>query len=334
VPQDIKNAWLDLVNAQNVSLPGTAEVVFARLERSGPSPVSSSAMDALVHRLNAAISGALFDPALGRDGVPMVREALAKIRSDAARGTFLMGSINVADVGAGLVLAARADELWPELTDFLLDPAVQRQDRTPAFERLARADVSLPEEVGARFREQAQQLLFGASPELFETPLSPYPAALRFLGAHRLIDDAEVYDKVAVLAGSANPDGRREAAATVAVLAAKAPRGDLLALALPLARDNDVEARANAARALALLASPDEALAAVARRRLTELLLEDGLLVPQYVLRALADMPGGLPDSVRHQVEDLANLHPARSVRTEAGRLLERTAQHGGLGNT
>jgi hypothetical protein len=323
VPQRVQGAWIELLNARGADLPGTAEVVLARLGRSAPILDASSPLEALRHGLNTAIGGGSIDPAIVRDGVPLIREGLAEIRSEAARGHYSFGGLTVAEIAAGLVIVVGTDELWPDLTDFLLDPAVQRQDRTPAFERLARADFSLPGEVGVRFRQQAQQLLVSAGPTLLETPISPYPAALRFLGAHRLIDTADLYDALAVLAGTGDADGRREAAVTVASLAATAPRGELLALALPLASDSDVEVRANAARALALLARSDEALATVARRRLRDLLLEDGLLVPLHILRALADVPEGLLDPVRGQVEDLADQHPARSVRAAARRLLE-----------
>lgn len=322
VPLSVQQAWVELLDARAAELPGTAEEVFTRIGRPAPAPVSPSAMNTLIHRLNAALRGGPVDRALARDGVPLLREALEKIRLDAAHSTYSMGGISVADVAAGLVLVAGADQLWPPLTDFLLDPAVHREDRTPPFERLARAGLSLPAEVAAHFRAHARQLLATPGPDLFEAPLVPYPSALRFLGAHRLLDDADVYDAVATLAGAASDSGRREAAVTVAVLAARPPRGQLLALALPLARDDDVEVRANAGRALAVLAQPDEPLAAVARRRLAELLAEDGLLAPLLVLRALADVPGGLPDVVRRQVEQLADQHPSRSVRAEAERLL------------
>jgi hypothetical protein len=325
VPRSVQAAWTKLLRTRAAGLPDTAEVVSMRIGSPAPAPVSPSAMDALVHRLNAALGGEPVDPALAHDGVPLVREALRKIRSDAAKSSYSMGGISAADVAAGLVLVAGAEELWPGLTDFLLDPRVPREDRSPAFERLARADLSLPADVAARLRAHAQQLLATPGPDPFEAPeapLVPYPSALRFLGAHRLLDDADVYDAVATLAGAANPAGRREAAVTVAVLAATPPRSQLLALALPLARDHDVEVRANAGRALAVLARPEEPLAAVALRRLTELLAEDGLLAPLLVLRALADVPGGLPAAVRRQIEELAAQHPSRLVRAEAGRLL------------
>jgi hypothetical protein len=326
VSSEIQHAWFDLLRIQNANLPGTTEVISARLGRSAPRPAYSSGIDDLISRLNSAMRGGPVDPTLS-DDIPLIRDALAKIRSDAERGVFSMGALNIADIAVGLVIVAGADELWPELTDFLLDPKVQRQDRTSAFERLARATVTLPEDVATRFSEQAEQLLTGASPELFDLPLSPYPAALRFLGAHQLVDHAEMYDKIAILAGSANPDGRREAAATVAVLAAKAPRGDLLALALPLTHDDNVEVRAAAGRALAHLAKPEEGLATVARRRLTELLAQDGVLVPLRLMQALGDTAVELPDSVRKQLASLSDQHPARSVRNEAKRLLNQESR-------
>jgi hypothetical protein len=326
VPEATQRAWLDLFNSQGINLPGTAEVVFARLRQSPPNPTPSSPIAGVTYRLNAAIGGGAVDPELRSDGVPLVRETFGRIRADAARGTYSFTGTNAADVAASLVLFADADELWPELTDFLLDSAVPRQEKTPAFERLVRSDISLPQEIADRFRENSQELLAGASPLTLEPLIAPYPAALRFLAAHGLIDDSEIYSKVAILADSENVDSRREAASTVAALATWAPGTGLLAFALPLARDNDVEIRARAARALALLAGREDALAAVSDQRLGELVSEDGLLVPLYILRALRDIPGGLPRAIRSRIEDLANQHPARSIRIAAKKLLDRTS--------
>jgi hypothetical protein len=276
----------------------------------------------LIRGINIVIREGSTDPASMRESVPLIREELAKIRADAARGSYSMGGTSAAEIAAALVIFVGAEELWPELTDFLLDPAVDREDRTPAFERFARADVSLSDEVKDRFRGQAQDLLFGVGAHIFASPLIPYPAALRFLGASKLMDDPDIYDAIAILAGKVDAEARREAASTVAVMAATASQGELLALALPLAHDDDVEVRANAARALALLSQGDAVLSIVARRRLTELLFEDGLLVPTQVLRALEDLSAALPIAVRVQVEQLSSQHPVRSIRAEASRLL------------
>jgi hypothetical protein len=323
VPQSVRQGWIRLLRTRGASLPGTAEVVSRQLGSQALAQVSPSAIDSLAHRLNAALSGKPIDPTLRREGVPIVREALNTIRSDAAKGTYSMGGISAADIAAGLIVMAGSQELWPELTDFLLDSRVHREDRTPAFERLARADLSLPAEVTARFHAHAQDLLLATqTPHLFEASLVPYPSALRFLGAHGLLSDADTYDAVATLSGAASATGRYEAAVTVAVLAVTLPRSHLLALALPLSRDDDVDVRANAGRALAALVQPTEPLGAVALRRLTELLAEDGLLAPLLVLRALRDVRGGLQAEVRRQVEELAEQHPSRSVRAEAKNLL------------
>jgi hypothetical protein len=332
VQPDVREAWTTFLRTRGADLSGTAEVLSIQIGSQAFAPVPLSAMDSLARRLNAALGGEPLDPALGREGIPMVREALKKIRSEAAKGTYSISGISPADVAAGLILMAGAQELWPELTDFLLDSHVHREDRTPAFERLARADLSLPTDVIARFHARAQELLLAtSSSRLFEPSLVPYPSALRFLGAHRLLDEADTYDAVATLSGAVSTAARYEAAVTVAVLAATSPRSHLLALVLPLSRDHDVDVRANAGRALAALAQPEEPLGAVAVRRLAELLAEDGLLAPLLVLRALADAPGGLPALVRRQVEELAAQHPSRSVRTEASRLL--APQHSGEEN-
>jgi hypothetical protein len=323
VSRPAQRAWIDFLEARAAALPGTAEAVLTRIGRPPPASVSASPLDKLIHQLNVALTGGPVDPALVRDGVPLIRDALATIRADAARGSYSIGGTSKADVAAGLALVAHADELWPDLTEFLVDPAVHREDRSRAFERLARSRATLPSDVADRFRRNAQQLLMSNGPDLFDTSLVPYPEALRFLGSHSLLSDADTYDAVAALAGGATPAARREAAITVAALAAARPRSELLALALPLARDDDVEVRAHAGRALAVLARPEESLAAVAQRRLGDLLAEDGLLAPLLVLRALADVPGGLAEAVRRQVEDLAQQHPSRSVREEATRLAQ-----------
>jgi hypothetical protein len=313
--------WVRFIGADGGKLPGTTEMFSSRLKRPTPSVTSHSSFDTLAVRLNNAINGHSADFSVEDEDISAIRQALENIRADAARGHFSFGGISVADLATGIVLFGHQTRLWDDLTDFLLDSGVSREDRAPAFERLAFSRESLPEQVRTRFRNQAGQLLSSGPRGLLEPPINPYPAALRFLSTHRLIDDAESYDSITALSGNGNPEYRREAAATVAVLAEMVPQGDLLALALPLARDNDVEVRANAARALAFLTRPQHVLGAVAGRRLIQLLAEDGILVPLRVLRALANMPEGLPDAVQGAVSSLAESHPARSIRVEARRL-------------
>jgi hypothetical protein len=323
VPNETRDAWIRFLRARAADLPSASELMTTRIGTPLPIPGSVPPLEALARQLNTAISGGAIDPSLTRDGVPLVRDRLTQIRSSAASGSYAFGGVSAADIAAGLVIVANVEELWSELTEFLLDPRVQRDDRTPAFERLARADIVLPQEVVVRFHAQAEQLLATSSPEMFESPLTPYPSALRFMAAHGILDDVKIYEAIAMLMGATDPTGPREAAATVAVVAAKSPHSQLLVLALALAYDGDVDVRALAGRALAVLAPLDDPLAVVALRRLTELLAEDGLLAPLLTLRALIDIRGTIPTGMRRQIEELYAQHPSRSVRIEAGRLLQ-----------
>ena len=325
VPADVQQRWLKHFRDRPYALRLTAQTVTLRMGQLPRPPTSSSKLDELAVRLNFAIRGGDFQPALTSEEMSVLREKLASIRQQAAQGSHAGGGINVADVAVGLIVHAGAGELWEGLTEFLLDSAVQHEDRSAAFDRLAAESLTLalPLGVAEDFRNGAQELLASPGPGLFGPQLVPFPAALRFLGSYRLLNDADAYDATATLAAGASGTPRREAAVTLAALAAVRPRSELLALALSLSRDDDVEVRAHAGRALAVLAQPEEPLEPVAQRRLADLLAEDGLLAPLLVLRALIGVPGGLqPVEVRNRVAGLAEQHPSRLIRKEATRLL------------
>jgi len=325
IPPRTQQAWVDFLQMRAAQLTSSASAVLNRTGREAPASTAASPLAGLSNHLNALLRGGTVDHSAVRNGVPVVRDALAAIRSDAARGTYSIGGVNVAHTAAVMVSAAPADtqELWPVLIDFLIDSAVNREDRSAAFEWLADSEVHLPPTAADLFRERAQDLLMTAGPDTFLEPpsLVPYPSALRFLGSHRLLEDADVYDAIAELAGGGAAGARREAALTVAALAAVNPRSELLVLALPLSRDPDIEVRAQAGRGLVVLMHTDETLAMVVQRRLRELLEEDGLLAPLIILRAMAKLTGGLPEVMRAQIRSLAQQHPSRSVRAEAERL-------------
>lgn len=329
VTAPLRAAWAQVAETRAEVLGATAEAVSAALDLPVPPATDRSDLDGVVRRLNALLRSGKPDPGLAARAVPVIRDHLMAIRGSAEQGTFSIGGVSEADVAVGLILHAGAVELWHELTAFLLDSAVQREDRSAALERLARSDAPLPEHVAMAFREAAHELLhapcrpgpadFGSS-----GALDPYPPALRFLARHRLIDGAVAYEGVAALASGTGPGARREAAITLASLAAATPSVEVLALALPLAGDVDVQVRAHAGRALASVAGSDAPLAAAARRRVSALLDQDGVLAPRLVLRALQDGPVGLAPALAQQVATLAEQHPARTVRQEAGRLLAR----------
>jgi hypothetical protein len=167
---------------------------------------ASLSLEAMATELNAAMRGIPFNQDLVPGAVRLVRDSLSQIRRSASQGAYSMGAIAAADVAAGLILHAGAQELWTDLAEFLTDPAVQRDDRSPAFERLAPDASEIPRDARERFKSAANSIL--ETPDrLFETGLVPYPAALRFLAAHGLIDDGDALNLTAKTRWSSWPSG-------------------------------------------------------------------------------------------------------------------------------
>ena len=318
-------AWAAWSAEHAAAFPATAETVRDALNLAEPAAEADGTLDAVVSGLNAAIRGTAAASALGPQASEAVRRSLTQVIAEAGREISQLGGLEPADVAAGMITVAGAADLWPELTDLLTDPAVRQAHKAGAFERLGRAArLAVPDAQADAFRRAAGALL-RPDPDPFEPQSpSPYPPALRFLAVNRLLPDPEVMDLIAALAGSHEPVARAEAARTVAAVAAASPRPELLVLALSLAHDDDVAARSHAGRALASLSSLSSPLAAVAERRLSDLLREDGLLAPTLLLGALADVSGGLPPAVRKQVAALGTDHPSREVRAAAVTLLQR----------
>lgn len=320
--------WKRFVDGRGQGLKATREVVYSRLGEALPDADSDSPLDASINALNALLrgfSGADHDRL--RAGVPDVREALSRIRRDAADNSWAMGGIDPADVAAGLLLNGLGEELWEDLGAFLLDPKVQRIDRAVALERLSRCGEALPEPFLSLFRDNPDQLLMEIGPDspFGEAVIRPWPEALRFLASHHVLDRGDIFDAIAMLAGRADAGARREAAFTVGLLASGEADSDLLVIALTLAADHDAVVKANAGRALASLAQGQQPLARVARRRLSELLDEDGLLAPRLVLRGLTETSTPLDPGIRRQIASMAENHPSWAVRNEARKLAPST---------
>lgn len=318
-------AWAIWIAQHGDAFPATAETVRDALNLVDPAAEGDGTLGAIVSRLNAAIHGTATAPAMGPQASEIVRRSLARVIAEAGRGISHLGGLEPADVAAGMITVAGATDLWPELATLLTDPAVRQAHKARAFERLGRAArLAVPDTQAAAFRRASGALLRPDRDPFEPQSPSPYPPALRFLAVHRLLPDPEVMDLIAALAGSHEPAARAEAARTVAAVAAVSPRPELLVLALSLAHDDDVAARSHAGRALASLSSLSSPLAAVADRRLSDLLREDGLLAPTLLLGALADVSGRLPPAVREQVAALGTDHPSREVRAAAVTLLQR----------
>lgn len=317
-----RDAWRGVVRARGDVFPQTCGVVTAALGDVVTAP-EEPAFAAVIAWTDGLLQGRAVGD-LSETAIDLLRERLQVIRSDASRGKYSLGGGDVADVAAALLTKERAGVLWSDLTDFLLDTRVQVQERAHALDRLARSAVSIPEDVAERFRDAAIDLLERLPRSPMGPEVRPFPAALRFLAAFELLDESSVYEAITALAGSADEGARRQAAATVAVLAARRSRPELLVLALPLSHDRDVDVRGHAARALGFLSTQDGLLSSVARGRLVDLLGEDGLRVPLRVLGALEDSAAELPTEISRRARELAESHPSRSVRASAARLARR----------
>ena len=256
--------------------------------------------------------------------VPVVRDALLEVRQRAQRGHFSGGaSVSVADLAVALASKAGAPELWPDVAAFLADLRVQREDKSRAFERIARSPFEVPTLVRDELRQVADGLLESPTAFLGRATV-PYPAALRCLAALRALDDARLTIECSRLAGRQLPSERAEAAATVAIVASSEPPPEwCIVSALHLAADADAGVRAEAGRCLAILSATAPDSSRYFSQRLIELLDEDGSLVPLLLLRGLAQNRAPLPELLRARVRAVAQGHPDRAVRSEATALLD-----------
>jgi hypothetical protein len=113
-----------------------------------------------------------------------------------------------------------------------------------------------------------------------------------------VIDGNLLMAATARLAGQGGT-GRFEAARTLAALSRKKQASWMLAFAIELSYDDDVDTRASAGSCLAQLAATGDRMAAISAKRLVDLLRENGSLVPILLFRGLEDFSGRLPRDVR-----------------------------------
>jgi hypothetical protein len=319
VDAGLKERWADCLLENAQALPATVSVMAPVLGVGViPSGNLRPDLDSIATRLNASMRGSPIEEDIIEAAIPLVRRAMSETRESAVRGSYSVGS-PTADIVAGLILYAGVDELWIDLAEFLTDTTVPRADRSPAFERLAREATEVPSAAKEHFIGNALTVL-GSPDRLFVSAINPYPEALRFLGRFNLITDEQLLDLTARLAGIPY-QGRQEAAKTIATLSRGVSSPWILAFAIQLSYDEDVEARASAGRCLAALSSSSSDLALVSSNHLVDLLKEDGLLVPILILRELENWRVDLTESIRAHVEWMRDNHPSRAVRRLAGRV-------------
>ncbi|HVT64284.1 MAG TPA: hypothetical protein VHD81_03960 [Mycobacteriales bacterium] len=297
--------------------PISASVVSSRLGIEEPS-THDSQLGEIAYKIDATVQGRALESDWIHLAVETLRRKIREVRDAAAQGRHAFGGYTVADVASGLLIYLDQEELWPDVVGLLLDPQVTREDKTGALERLARDLHTLPSFVGEALRGGAASLMSTAV-QPFGAGITPYPSAVRALSVHGLLPPDTVFGLLATFAGSAVPAERREAARTLALLVRPDRHESWMDyLSLQLSFDDDVDVRAWAGRALAVVSSSNKA----AEVRIIALLQEDGLLVPFQLLRTMKDLASQLPVSIQQEVSRLGNDHPSSGVRSAAAELL------------
>ncbi|MFE5960181.1 hypothetical protein [Streptomyces rubiginosohelvolus] len=327
VPGSVKSKWSEwLADADTQLLGDTAEAVALALGVAVPHEGEPSGLNEIATRLNIGMRNdfARLTDAEVLGAVDQVGADLNGTRESVARGLFSFNTRSAADIAALLLVEyPKANHLWENLAPFLISQSVPRLERTPALDRLAREKPGMPEATRAMFSQNADRFLESRdSGILWDDPVAPYPAALRFLISYNLLDDAKIIAAVARLSGHTDLQARREASRTLGALTGRAAEPWLLPLALQMSHDSDISTKSHAARFLSHVATGRGDFTAVATARLVELLTdEDGLLAPLFVLRGLEDS-ADLPEQVTQAISRLHHEHPSWRVRETASKLL------------
>jgi hypothetical protein len=317
------SVWLRKRKDQGLSthLAEIVPIVQDGIEYEGVANVAS--MLEVAHAANAAMRGGILLQTVLSDSVELIRRGLREIRRDASKGQFSGGGLPVADIGTALALYSNADELWPEIADFLTDTSVQRSDTSPAFERLARSPQRVPEVVRSALGSHVNEILYNTRDLWQSEPINPYPSALRSLAALMIVDSQDLLSHTVRLSGSGNKVARAEGARVLATFARTAADSWIVALALQLSHDPDSQVRAEAGRTVALLLKYNLPQASILVEQLLDLLQEDGVVVPLLVLRGLHESQVVLPQEIIDRISYIASNHPVYGIRLQAMSLVE-----------
>jgi hypothetical protein len=263
-------------------------------------------------------------------GLEIARESLKRVRESAAKGTYSLGGLNVSLLTFLLLQRVRSDEAWSELTDFLLDPAVDITEKTATLNAMAHSATDVDSATAQRLQSELAELT-GWFNELGATEDELRAAAVRLAVKLGAASPRSVLNELLRLAGSLKPSARIQAARTLARVIGLIDASAVVTLALQLTDDRDPEVRAAAARSLAVLfADASDPFSAATHERLLRLLRDPGSLVPQATVAGLYDAyhAGRLPPpALVAAVSDLRD-HLSRGVRLAAETFLREIAEH------
>lgn len=220
-------------------------------------------------------------------------ESLSAIRRNSTKGRYSFGGLDAAELAVIVSSYSDSMELWDVLASYVTDPAVPQDLKTAALERLTGLRARIPAEIRERLRAGFSGIQ--SSRPLHAQPGMPstYTAGLRVGAVLEALDTPTMLYELAGLASSPAPVARVEAARTLDVVGSvRSPIEEwAYALMVPLCRDSDATVRAYAAHGLASanLSGCDPVLTASRDIVLSELLSEDGLIVPQSALGGILE---------------------------------------------
>ncbi|MCI4142277.1 hypothetical protein [Streptomyces sp. MMS20-AI2-20] len=321
VSSETQLQWSTFFQRDNSSMAASGSVFYALTSNQAVSRDNEIAdLEDVANRVNAVMNGHPVNAEEVSACTEIVKEFLAGIRAEASQGTFAFRALDPADIAAALIIHGNAQDLWPVLTSFLTDRKVQRSDKSGAFDRLSYGATELPPEVARALRHNSRALLSMPGDYFEDDAVVPFPAALRFLASTRIIGEAEAFSLIAKMYGSADVRSREEASRTAATLSMTVASPWLLAQAMQFSHDPEPAVRGHAARALSTFSTLTE-FGESAESRLTEMMHEEGVLVPLLAIRQMRQSESA-PASAKRAIGGLAVDHPSLIVRREAAALL------------
>ena len=282
----------------------------------------------LAERIDRVILGLTDDIAFGPEDIDLVRQLMRGTREQAARGVNTMGGIPESDVAAALITRAGVTELWPDLTEFLIDPVVLPEHKSAALNRLAASGQPLPDATRIALTAHAQILLEPTEHSFFQSSIRPFPPALRLLAVSNCISHTEVVAAISALMQDQEAPARREAAITANSILQWNEDPWVLGLVLHMSFDRDARVRAHAGQGLVSRLSTSRTWDEFATNRVQALLTADGTTSVIAVLAALKEAHLRVPTALLPTLEELASNHISGSVRREARALVARQDQY------
>ncbi|GAB3550545.1 hypothetical protein GCM10027404_17950 [Arthrobacter tumbae] len=253
----------------------------------------------------------------------VLREAMAKTRESAMKGVFSGGGLPEGELAVVFGLANQESPIWTDVGEYLLDPVVQRSDKSPVYRRLLRHIGSLPSSFLDRLKQNPAGLLSSTS-GFFSEDIDPYPEAVQLIAALSLLPNDELVVLFGRLIASDNAKARVEGVKTLQVLAENAPQTDwVFATAIGATFDADYRTRAEAAATLGYMRRETSPLLSHIDQRLSILLDEDGARIPMLALFGLRKTAVPMSPGLLKKVQALAATHIHYGVRQQAELVLK-----------